>query len=102
MKTPKLIDVVIKQSTFLDSRFIVTPVWDGVDWASPSGYDCGSDRSLAESLKAAFISGACYGHIKINKTITTPARSYVSYTFLVSMFQLDHDLSLMGFNSNHK
>lgn len=89
---PVLSDVFIKGTD--DGRFIVVPYWSGVDRPSSSQWSCGTNKALAERLKAAILAGVIIEDAIIKTDIY--GKTYASYGFAVRMRCLNADLKRLG------
>lgn len=96
MMTVNLKDVEITQET-LDgqARWVVTPVWDGVDRQRSGSYSTGSNRKLADRLAAAFKAGKAYKNLEKREDVNH--KTYASYNFQILMRHANADLKRLGF-----
>ena len=89
---PKLTDVRIDEE---DGRYIVAPVFAGLDRPETSRYSCGKKKNLAVRLRDAIYAGVVLEDI--THKIDINGRSYASFSMNVRMRCLNADLKKLGY-----
>ena len=89
---PKLTDVRIDKE---DGRYVVVPVFGGLDRPDTRGYSCGTKRDLAVRLQTAILEGAVCTNIEYKKDVD--GNGYASYDFDIRMRCANADLRKLGY-----
>ena len=91
----KQVKIIEDKKDTLGDSFVVVPIWSNVDRPDAGGYGCGSNRKLAERLKATMLDNAVFENVKVKKDIN--GKTFASYYMNVRMRCANADLKKLGY-----